>query len=67
MIKMYATKNYASSYIYNKAAQNYDRNLISTLLTANRVDKKSSQFAPVIDEVKRRQISPVLLDILMRN
>ena len=66
MIKMYATKNYASSYVYNKAAQNYDRNLISTLLTANRVDKKSNQFAPVIDEVKRRQISPVLLDILMR-
>lgn len=66
MIKMYATKNHASSYIYNKAAQSYDRNLINTLLVANRVDKKSSQFAPVIDEVKRRQISPVLLDILMR-
>ena len=66
MIKMYSTKNHASSYIYNKAAQEYDKSLINTLLVANRIDKRSNQFAPIIDEVKRRQISPVLLDVLMR-
>lgn len=66
MIKMFKTKNHASSYIYNKAAQSYDRNLINTLITANRIDKNTKQFAPVIDEVKRRQISSVLVDVLMR-
>lgn len=67
MIDMYSTKNHASSYIYNKAAADYDRNLVNTLIIANRIDKKSKSFEPIIAEVKRRQISSVLVDVLMRD
>ena len=62
---MYSTKNHASSYIYSRAASDYDRHLINTMMTANRIDKKSEQFAQVINEVKRRQISSTFLDVLM--
>ena len=67
MIDMYSTKNYASSYIYNKAAQEYDRNLVNTIIASNRIDKRSKSFEPIIAEVKRRQISSVLAEVLMRD
>ena len=64
---MYATKNHSSSYIYNKAASEYDRHLLNTIMTARRIDKKSEQFDPVIQDVKRRQISSTLLDVLLND
>ena len=62
---MHKTKNHASSYIYSRAASDYDRHLINTMMTAERVNKHSEEFAQVISEVKRRQISSTLLDVLM--
>ena len=62
---MYRTKNHASSYIYSRAAAEYEKHLVETMMTATRVDKNSEQFTQVIHEVKRRQISSTLLDVLM--
>ena len=57
---MHKTKNHASSYIYSRAASDYDRHLINTMMTAERVNKHSEEFAQVVSEVKRRQISSTL-------
>ena len=62
---MHSTKNHASSYIYSRAASNYDRHLIETMMTAKRINKHSEEFDQVVQEVKRRQISSTLLDVLM--
>lgn len=58
-------KNYSSAYIYSKG--NYESPLLNAIMTCNRVDKKSKEFQGVVDDVKRRQITSVLSEVMMSN
>lgn len=59
----YPVKNYASTYIYMKG--DYERPLINTIMTCDRIDKHSERFESIIVDIKKRQETTVLVDVLM--
>lgn len=59
----YQVKNYSSTYMYMKG--DYERPLIATIMSCIRIDKHSPEFETIVTEVKRRQESTVLVDVLM--
>lgn len=59
----YLVKNYSATYMYMKG--DYERPLMSTIMNCIRIDKESPEFETIISDVKRRQESTVLVDVLM--
>ena len=63
-------KTYSDTYVYNKGADSngsMERSLIEFIRTAQRIDKNSSAFEQIKNQVKVRQTTAVLYRILMRN
>lgn len=58
-------KNYSSTYLYSKGE--YERNLISFLIKSGVVDKTSESFQDIVYEVKKRQETTSLVNVLLRN
>ena len=56
-------KTYASTYLYSKYNE-YEQKTIDFILKADRIDQNSSEFADIIYEVRRRQISPTIVQVL---
>lgn len=61
----YPVKNFASTYIYGKG--DYERPLMNSIMTCNRIDKNSKEFEMIAIDVKKRQETVVLLDVLMND
>ena len=62
-------KTYSDTYVYNKSADtngSMERSLIEFIRTAQRVNKDSSAFEQIKNQVKVRQTTAVLYRILMR-
>lgn len=63
-------KTYSDTYVYNKGADqngSMERNIIEYIRTAQRVNKDSSAFEQIKNQVKVRQTTAVLYRILMRS
>ena len=63
-------KTYNDTYIYNKSADSegsMERSLIEFIRTSNRINKNSSAFEQIKNQVKVRQTTAVLYRILMNN
>lgn len=63
-------KTYSDTYIYNSTANgegSMERSLIEYIRTSNRINKNSSAFEQVKNQVKVRQSTAVLYRILMNN
>lgn len=63
-------KTYSDTFIYNKGADengSMERDLINFIRTSDRVNKNSSAFDQIKNQVKIRQTTAVLYRILMRN
>ena len=58
-------KKFSDSYLYQKA--DYGRDIYKYLMQAERIDKSSAAFADIVYEVKMRQISSVILKVLLSN
>lgn len=56
-------KTFSDSYLYSTA--DYSRNIFNYIMSADVIDKNSEAFADIIYQVKVRQISPVILKVLM--
>ena len=59
------TKSYSSSYIYGKA--NYETPLINAIVSCNRIDKTSKDFENILIDVKRKQNTQILYDVLLND
>ena len=57
-------KNYASTYLYSMYNE-YEKETIDFILKADRIDQNSSKFEDIVYEVKKRQVSPSLVKVLM--
>ena len=57
-----ASKNFDSTYLYGKG--DYTKALTTAIMTGERIDKKSEAFTGIIEDVKRRQTTSVLVDVL---
>ena len=57
-------KNYASTYLYSMYNE-YEKETIDFILKAERIDQNSSKFEDIVYEVKKRQVSPSLVKVLM--
>lgn len=55
----------SDSYLYQVA--DYGKEIYKYLMRAERVDKKSEAFADIIYDVKMRQVSPVIMKVLLSN
>jgi len=62
---MEKVRNYSSTYLYSKG--NYETPLLNAIMTCNRIDKNSREFQGIVDDVKRRQTTSVLLEVMMKN
>lgn len=58
-------KSYSSSYIYGRA--NYETPLINAIVSCNRIDKNSKDFENILIDVKRKQTTMVLYEILLND
>lgn len=58
----YTSKNFDSTYLYSKG--NYEKPLLETIIGCNRIDKHSKEFEEVIIDVKRRQETSILVEVL---
>lgn len=58
-------KNMKDSYLYRTT--DYGKEIYNYLMEAKRIDKQSDAFADIIYEVKMRQVSPVILKVLLSN
>lgn len=58
-------KLFSDSYLYQKA--DYGRDIYKYLMQAERIDKNSDAFADIVYEIKMRQISPIILKVLLSN
>lgn len=58
-------KLFSDSYLYQKTE--YGKDIYKYLMQAERIDKNSSAFADIVYEVKMRQISTVILKVLLSN
>lgn len=58
-------KKYSDSYLYRVA--DYSKNIYNYLMEAEKIDKQSDDFADIIYEIKMRQVSPVILKVLLSN
>lgn len=57
-------KNYASTYLYGKYDQ-YEKQTIDFILKADRIDQRDKKFEDILYEVKKRQVSPALVKVLV--
>lgn len=57
-------KNYSSTYLYGKYNQ-YEKETIDFILKGDRIDQRSAKFDTIAYEVKRRQVSPAIIKVLM--
>ena len=57
-------KTYASTYLYGKYNQ-YEQETIDFVLKADRIDQTKPEFEDIAYEVKRRNVSPALMKVLM--
>ena len=57
-------KTYASTYLYSKYNQ-YERETVDFVMKADRIDQNLPEFEEIVYEVKRRNVSPALVKVLM--
>ena len=61
-------KSYNDSYLYNLEQKRHNQLLSQFIITAERIENKtSSEFMGIVEEIKRLQRSNVLYSLLMRN
>jgi len=58
------TKSYSDTYLYSLVSDNYNKQLMQFIRTAHEVDKKDDSFKDIEYDVKRRQTSNAILNIL---
>ena len=63
MAKEINTKNYNMSYLFNKVP-GYEEAILNAIMSAERIDVNTEKFEPVVIDVKRRQTTTVLVDVL---
>lgn len=56
------TKNYSSSYLYNKG--NFEKSIVKFIMSADIVDKNDRSFEDIRYDVKRRQVTSSLMKVL---
>lgn len=56
-------KNYGETFLYGKV--DYERKLINFLTSSDEIDKKSDRFQDIAFDVKRRQVTTSLYNVLM--
>lgn len=57
-----ASKNFNSTYLYGKG--DYSKALMGAITNGERIDKKSEAFSGIVEDVKRRQTTSILVDVL---
>lgn len=62
---MTTAKNYSSTYLYNKGE--YERHIVKYLIGSKEIDKEADYFKDIIYEVKKRQQTSQLVNVLMSN
>jgi len=58
------SKTYASTYLYSKYNQ-YEKETVDFVMKADRIDQSLPEFDEIVYEVKRRNISPAIVKVLM--
>ena len=61
----FVRKTFDNSYFFNQEVEKHHRNLTEFIIKTERIDKNSAAFKGIIEEVKRRQSSSILVDILL--
>ena len=56
-------KTFANTFLYNKYP-NYEKNMIDAIMTSERIDANSQEFEDIVADVKRRQVSSALVQVL---
>ena len=56
-------KNYSGTYLYGKYPE-YEKTLFTFIMEAEIIDKDADDFADIIFDVKRRQLSPSMVKVL---
>lgn len=57
------SKNYSGTYLYGKYPD-YEKTLFTYIMNAEKIDKSADDFADIIFEVKRRQVSSSMAKVL---
>lgn len=60
------SKNYSGTYLYGKYPD-YEKMLFTYIMEAEKIDKDADEFADLIFEVKRRQVSSSMVKVLKSN
>lgn len=63
MAKIVNAKNYNLSYLYNKVPE-YGKAMTDAIMAYDRIDKTLANFEQILIDVKRRQTTSILVDIL---
>ena len=56
-------KTFANTFLYNKYP-NYEKSMITAIMTSERIDTDSEEFEDIVADVKRRQVSSALVQVL---
>ena len=59
-------KTYANTYLFNQYHE-YEKKMYEFIMTAERIDVKSDQFADLLYDFKRRNVGNSLLKIITSN